>query len=306
MVSELIRKYIYLIQIFIKAGENGLTLAALQSKWESKWGEKYSRRTFNNHREAVGEIFGIEIECNRSLNSYFVRFGSDAVDTDQSVAWLVNTFTVNDLLSMGRERLTGRVSVQNIPSGQKWLTSIMDAMLESHVLRISYKKYTGQQAEDLHVHPYGVREFGKRWYLVGFCRERNALRVYGLDRILSMEETWEVFKLQKDFDIDGLFHDSYGVYLPEDGTAVEVEIRTTETESRYLRDLPLHASQRLVTLDNGNPQRPVTFSLRLIPNFDFIQELVSRGGRIEVVSPLSLRKEVASEFEKAIQVYRNE
>ena len=50
MVTELIQKYIWLIQTFIKAGSRGLLLEEIARAWELRWGTDYSRRTFNNHR----------------------------------------------------------------------------------------------------------------------------------------------------------------------------------------------------------------------------------------------------------------
>ena len=116
MVTELLRKYIWLVQTFIRAGEKGLNLEEISDRWESRFDSAYSRRTFNNHREAVEEVFGIRIECNRSTNRYFIEYSEDVADENAESAWLINTFTVNNLLNLGRERLSGRVAVEDIPS----------------------------------------------------------------------------------------------------------------------------------------------------------------------------------------------
>ena len=63
-------------------------------------------------------------------------------DDNAETAWLINTFTVNNMLSLGKERLSGRVSVEDIPSGHRHLTSIMEAMTENREIRIQYQKYT--------------------------------------------------------------------------------------------------------------------------------------------------------------------
>ena len=131
MVTELLNKYIWLVNTFVRTGERGLSLDEICLKWENRFGSCYSRRTFNNHREAVEEVFGIRIGCNRSTNRYFVEYGSDVADENAETAWLINTFTVNNMLSLGKERLSGRVSVEDIPSGHLHLTSIMEAMTEN-------------------------------------------------------------------------------------------------------------------------------------------------------------------------------
>ena len=58
MVSELIGKYIWLVQSLIAAGGGGLTFKELNVKYSGRFGQSYSRRTFNNHRLAVADLFG--------------------------------------------------------------------------------------------------------------------------------------------------------------------------------------------------------------------------------------------------------
>ena len=211
MVSELIDKYIWLVQTFIDAGPGGLSLPEIADRWTARYGgTDYPRRSFNNHREAVAEVFGIEIACNRSTNRYYIDAGESAVDKRQSVDWLVNTFTVNNLLSLGKERLSGRVAVEDIPSGQKHLVTVMQAMLDNAVMELRYRKYLSEEEEIRHIRPYAVKEFEKRWYIVAYSEEAETLRVYAMDRILSLTPTGEHFKMPKGFRVDDLFEASYG------------------------------------------------------------------------------------------------
>lgn len=298
MVTELLQKYIWLVQTFIRAGEKGLSLEEISAKWEDRFDSAYSRRTFNNHREAVEDVFGIRIDCNRSTNRYFVEYSEDVSDEDAERAWLINTFTVNNMLSLGKERLSGRVSVEDIPSGHNHLTSVMEAMTEGHVIRISYLKYTSSKADIYTLRPYAVKEFAKRWYIIGYCLEREALRVYGLDRVHSLDILEERFEMEKGFDVDELFATSFGIYLPEEA-AKTITFRTSATEAKYLRDLPIHSSQEEVSSDG----RTVTFSIFVCPNRNLIMEFCKYGDRLEVISPESIRNQVASQLISAAALY---
>ena len=300
MVSELIDKYIWLVQTFIDAGERGLSLPEIADRWTARYGgEDYPRRSFNNHREAVAEVFGIEIACNRSTNRYYIDAGESAVDKRQSVDWLVNTFTVNNLLTLSKERLSGRVSVEDIPSGQKWLVSVMQAMLDNAEMELHYRKYMSEEEEIRHIRPYAVKEFAKRWYIVAYSGEASALRVYAMDRILSLKPTGEKFKMPKGFQVDELFESSYGIYLPEGEEPVLVKLRTTRREAAYLQDLPLHPSQVFL----GEKDGFCLFALRVIPNPNFIMELIKHGGRLEILEPESLREQVKQELRNALNLY---
>lgn len=311
MVSELIGKYIWLVQSLIASGDGGMTFKELNEKYSRRFGQAYSRRTFNNHRLAVADLFGIDIDCDRSTNRYFIPYSGDVLDNNESIGWLVNTFTVNSLLSLGKERLSGRVSVEEIPSGQKYLTAIMQAMEDGKELEIVYGKYSSDSSETLHVQPFAVKEHEKRWYLVAFCHERagadrrnddiNAWRVYGLDRITSLQVTDVSFRMPKDFDVDGIFSQSYGIYFPKAGQKpVTIRFKVTDEEALYLRDLPIHRSQMEENAAKGDGR---IFRIRVIPNRNLTMEFCRHAGRLEVIEPEEVRLSVKEELEKAYKQY---
>lgn len=298
MVTELLQKYIWLVNTFVRAGADGLDLTEISERWENRFDSPYSRRTFNNHREAIEDVFGIRIGCNRSTNRYFIEYSDDVSDENAESAWLINTFTVNNMLALGKERLSGRVSVEDIPSGHRHLTTIMEAMTENHELVIDYCKYTSSDASSYTVRPYAVKEFAKRWYMIGWCIERDGLRVYGMDRITGLKVTGRSFRMPKKFDIDELFATSFGIYIPEN-RAETITFRVPETEARFIRDLPLHPSQKEISHKNGY----VTFEIFVCPNKALIMEFCKYGSRIEILSPEHLRAEVAQELHAAAGLY---
>lgn len=298
MVQELIEKYVFLVQTFVEAGDAGLSWQQVARKWENRYGEPYPRRSFINHRAAIEEVFGVAISCDRSTNLYRINAADSAVDKREAVDYLINTFTVNSLLTLGKERLSGRVSVEDIPSGQQYLVPVMQAMLDNAVLRIQYHRYLSTETDQRDIRPYAVKEFAKRWYIVAYSEQAKALRTYAMDRIAGLERTGASFRMPAGFQVDRLFEDSYGIYLPE-GEAVLVKLRTTEREAAYLLDLPLHPSQ--ILLDRGDAY--CTFALRVIPNPNFIMEILRHGNRLEVLEPESLRQAVKEELNKASKQY---
>ena len=298
MVTELLQKFIWMVQTFIRAGQRGLSLSEIEEKWERRFCTSYSRRTFNNHRSAIEEVFGVRIECNRSTNRYYIESPEDVSDGEAESAWLINTFTVNNVLALSKERLSGRVSVEDIPSGHRHLTGLMEAMTTDNEVRISYRKYTSAEAETLTVRPYAVKEFAKRWYLIGYCIEREGLRVYGMDRILDMELTDKLFEMPEGFDVDEMFATSFGIYLPEE-KARFITFRASRSEARYLRDLPLHSSQEEIGMDGDK----VVFRLFVCPDNNLTMELCRLGDRVEVMSPPEIRNAVAEAHRAALQQY---
>ena len=295
MVAELIDKYVFLLQTFAEAGGRGLSLEEVSSRWESRYGEAYPRRSFINHRKAIEDIFGIVITCNRSTNRYLIDAADSAMDKREAVEYLINTFTVNSLLTLGKERLSGRVAVEDVPSGARWLTTVMQAMLDGASLKIGYRKYLSDETESRDIRPYAVKEFEKRWYIVAFSEQAQSLRTYSMDRVVSLERNGKQFRMPVGFNVDELFEGSYGIYLPEEEKPVLVKLKATDREAAYLRDLPLHPSQ--MELDDG------LFVVRLIPNRNFVMELCKRADGLTVLEPASLRQAVIDNLKSALQLY---
>ncbi len=299
MVSELLQKYIWLINTFIRYGERGVTLDELCNLWDRRFGQEYSRSSFNNHRNAIAEVFGIEIQCNRSTKKYFIRYVEDVMDTDASTAWMINTFTVNSMLSLGKERLSGRISVEEIPSGHKFLSHVMEAMTENREIEIRYRKYSDDGVSAYTLKPYALKENARRWYIVAWCNEKSQIRVYGMDRIIDMKMSESHFDMPENFDVDDLFRNSFGVYLSDDAP-VKIIIRASCKESRYLEDLPIHHSQKVISRSENS----VTFSIFASLNRSLAMELLRLGPGIEVVMPEALRNEVAALAESTAEIYR--
>lgn len=304
MVTELLQKYIWLVQTFVRAGEQGLTLGELSDRWEDRFDSPYSRRTFNNHREAVEEVFGIRIECNRSTNRYFIGYSKDIIDENAETAWLINTFTVNSMLALGKERLSGRIAVEDIPSGHIHLTAIMEAMTSNNEIIIEYMKYTSNEVSSYTLRPYAVKESARRWYVIGYCIERKQLRVFGLDRVHQLRISDRTFRMPAGFDVDEAFATSFGPYLPE-GPGRTIVFRAKETEARFMRDLPIHPSQKEIKISKtgGLSDRTVTFEIFASLNKAMIMEFCKHGSGIEVISPADVREAVAKELAAAAGLY---
>jgi predicted DNA-binding transcriptional regulator YafY len=120
-----------------------------------------------------------------------------------------------------------------------------------------------------------------------------------MDRINKLETSGRKFKMPKNFNVDELFSTSFGIYLPEN-KARTITFRTSETEARFLRDLPLHRSQQ----ETGRDDDYVTFSIFVCPDRNLTMEFCKYGSRIEVLSPADVREDVAEELRKAAEKYR--
>ena len=300
MVTELIAKYIWLLQTVMDAGEAGLTLGEITGRYERRFGETLTRRTFVNYKNAVEEVFGVGIACDRSTNRYGID-RSNRMSDSGSMEWLIDSFTVNSLLEKGKESLSGRIEVEPIPSGHHFLTRIMEAMIEGRRIAIEYCKYSSAAPERLSVLPYALKEDKRRWYLYGHCIERGALRCYALDRLVSVEVLPDRFTYPENFSLGELLATSFGTYIPREGEkGSTVEFRARGVQAKYISDLPIHHSQKFLKTEG----EWTYFSIFVSPDSDDLYfELRKYGSAIEVLSPEKVRRRLRDEALAVIGIY---
>ena len=286
--AGLLNRYVWFVTTIYNRGP--ISLADLQHRYESHFGrgEELSERQFHRYTDAVEELFDIEIKYSRTQRGYVVA-DREGIDNMGMRKWLIQTFSVNNILHESQE-LKNRILLENVPSGQQHLTTIVDAMREGVKLSMVYQGFGAEKPSTFEVEPYCVKLFEQRWYMLGMS---DRLRIYALDRIKALEPTERKFKLPKKFNAEEFFKDYYGIIINDDEFDVcPVALKVDSWQSKYLRTLPLHHTQVEV---ERNDEYSI-FEYHLCPSFDFRQKLLSMGETVEVLAPQLLRDNI---FESA-------
>ena len=76
-------------------------------------------------------------------------------------------------------------------------------------------------------------------------------------------------------------------------------LKVSAKQSNYLRDLPLHHSQK----ETERNEEFSVYEYWLKPTYDLIQEIMKYGSQIEVLSPVDFRNELSSMIEEALDAY---
>lgn len=213
-------------------------------------------------------------------------------------SWLLNTFAVNNLINESH-KLKNRILFEQIPSGQQFLTPIIEAMRDCVTVNMTYQNYWHDKPSTFEVEPYCVKVFRQRWYVVGNSAKQE-IRIYSLDRIQSLQATESRFLLPDDFDAEEYFANSFGISNYGKPELVKVKVWNIEKKNRYFKSLPLHHSQEVVE----QTEEYTIFSYYIKPTYDFRQELLSHGAEVEVLEPQWFRNEVMSELKASINCYQ--
>ena len=126
--------------------------------------------------------------------------------------------------------------------------------------------------------------------------------IYSLDRIFGLWKKKEKFTMPDDFDPTEFFQNYYGVIAGTKGKPETVKIKISAGQANYLRSLKLHATHDEIERTDEYS----IFSYRLRAEYDFIMELLSKGGDVEVLEPVWLRNEMAGIVKRMWDKYNNE
>ena len=302
MSQNLINKYVWLVETLYKAKK--ITLREINRRWldtDLSEGLEIPRRTFHSWKNAVEEMFGLVILCDKSDGDRYYIENREVLEDDGLQRWLLNTMSASNTL-LDNKSLSDRILLESIPSGQTFLEDVMKAMKQGKVLEITYKSYWREHESTFRVAPYCVKLFRQRWYLVGNSVNEGKIRIYSLDRFLEAKLTDEPFEYPKDFSPEVYFEGCFGIIREESCPLETVKLKVSPNQANYLRSLPLHHTQKelVQTADYS------IFSVEVRPTFDFRQELLWNGDAIQVVEPLWLRQEMAKTVQRMRDNYKTE
>ena len=298
MAKNYFNRYVWLIDTINRHGH--ITLPEISRLWENSSlnddGGPLAERTFHNHRRAIEETFGLEICCDRILG-YYIENDGDLGDGGLR-QWLFESFSVNNLLNES-EGLRDRILFENIPSSQRWLSAILDAMKDDRAIEMTYQSFNRTEPHTFLAHPYCLKLFRQRWYVLARSEEYDSPRVYSLDRVAGIVQTDKKLKVPKSFNAKAFFADYFGIIVGDNVKPRLLKIRATTEQAKYLESLPLHPSQKAIEV---TPEYTV-FQYWLVPTFDLKQEILSRGATLEVLLPEWFRCEIVQEINLMLHQY---
>ena len=114
---------------------------------------------------------------------------------------------------------------------------------------------------------------------------------YALDRILTVG-LWNAKYRPASVDINELFSDTIGVTINPTAKVERVVLKIDAKRYPYVETKPFSEKQKIVKMEEDS----VTISFPMKVNFELKSEILSFGSDIEVVEPLSLRHEIASQI----------
>lgn len=312
----LFKEYVWLVNTIYKAGK--ISLAEINEKWrktEMSEGVEYARATFNRHKDAIQDIFGLYIECDRKDGNRYYIGNARVLEGNSVQKWMLSTLSVSNVLADGLA-VQDKIVIESIPD-DRHLAVFIEAMKECNRVEIEYRRFGAEDTKTYTFDPYALKTYQQRWYILGHfvrkLREDDDITdvtinddgdveyflTFSFDRIEKVTLLKKKFKMNPKFDAREFFNDCYGVSQGDYVPAQRIVIRAFGDEAYRIRTLPFHVSQHeIATYDDC-----ADFEYFFKPTYEFTGKLLSRGAWLQVLEPEWLAEEVRDMHRETVRLY---
>ena len=184
--------------------------------------------------------------------------------------------------------------------GIDYLDELYQAIISKTPIILTYQSFKARQASSFDFHPYLLKEFRNRWFLIGKKSKGDTLMNLALDRILSIEKSSAVYQMKEDFDPQEYFRHVIGVSVSPNHEPEEIVLFVTHKHAPYVTTKPFHWSQEVIDRDYYG----VTISMRVQHNFELEKEILGLGDGVRVIAPTRLRQNIEARLRGGLDLYR--
>ena len=172
--------------------------------------------------------------------------------------------------------------------GLEFLGTLFNSILYKKVLKIDYQSFRSDETETTIIHPYFLKQYNRRWYLLGKTEGYENLTVRALDRIKKIEEVKKDYIENTQYDFSEYFEDIIGIHRGKDNKPVTVKLWFSPKSAPYVITKPLHGSQKI----KSKTSEGLIITISVIPNYELKSLLLSFGNQVKILSPDFLKEEL--------------
>lgn len=176
------------------------------------------------------------------------------------------------------------------------LDGMAEAMLAGRVVSITYRSGGNGAITIREVEPYRLHNYMGAWYLIGFCRERQAPRSFQLSRILELGVLSERVGSQR-FSVEDYLAGAFGIF--KGAELVTVVLHFSPAMARFVENEFWHRDQVMAPLSDGG----LRLSLPVADLTEIRMKVLQYGSQVEVIAPEELREQVAAEAARMVKMY---
>ena len=196
-------------------------------------------------------------------------------------------------MGLGLENRRRIISFSNNPylKNSNLLGTLFDNISNKVVLRLSYHTFADSSIRSIDFHPYLLKQYNERWFLLGAADTDKKILTFALDRIDHVEPLPERKYEHCPEDLAERFEDIVGVTLYEDSPVEHILCWVSDAAKGYVDSKPIHGSYKPLKGDKEQQIRSeypqlecgMFFTLDCVNNYELIRELCSYGKELIVL-----------------------
>ena len=205
------------------------------------------------------------------------------------------------------------ISFSNNPylKNSNLLGTLFDFISSEVVICLSYHTFVDPTVRSIAFHPYLLKQYNVRWFLLGAADDDGKILSFALDRIDNVEPLPEKKYAPSPDNLSERFEDIVGVTLYEDRPIEHIVFWASDASKDYIMTKTIHESQTSIkgeTENNLHEKHPqfeggAFFSIDCIPNYELIRELCSFGKDLIVLEPSSIQNQVFNRISMMVEDY---
>ncbi|EDM45389.1 hypothetical protein SCB49_06267 [unidentified eubacterium SCB49] len=184
--------------------------------------------------------------------------------------------------------------------GLEHLDTLYQAILKQVVLRITYQSFKARHPATMVFHPYILKEFNNRWFLVGRISSKKPILTLALDRMINIDYDTAIPYNDGGFDGDSYYENTIGVTVLNTDHLLDIVLKIDRSNAPYVLTKPLHSSQKVI---KTTEEKAVIVSLRVHINYELERLILGFGDSIEVLEPRMLRTRIKKKLMRASEKY---
>ena len=165
---------------------------------------------------------------------------------------------------------------------------ITRAIAQTKTAQIRYYSASRNSTGRREVDPYRLWYAAGGLYLIAYCHLRKDVRMFAVERILSITLTDHPYQLPLGFNIEDYVQDALMVMR---GRRIEVELLFAKTAAAWVKDKLWQPSQEISLLKDGR----LRLTLKVADTAELVGWILSFGSQVRVVRPDKLRQKVKEE-----------
>src|SRR5690606_19193264 len=179
---------------------------------------------------------------------------------------------------------------------------LYQAIIGKCAVRITYQSFKAREASAFNFHPYYLKEYRNRWFVLGLKSKGTPILTLALDRIVSIGDCHVTYVPKKDFNLAAYLNDVVGVTVNPGGENERVVLLANHETAPYILTKPLHHSHQVIERTPAG----VTVSLDVQLNLELEREIPGFDDHVKVLAPERLKRRIRNILSDALDQYRLE